>query len=88
MLSKITVIQEITAQAIEFKIFRKMFFDMDMDRESIFKKFEEWGTEFYEKFGRHWDYESIKEVDSQGMSYYDMVDEFVMKKFDELPKEI
>ena len=86
MLSKITVIQEITAQAIELKIFRYMFFDLDMDRESIFKKFEEWGTEFYNRFGKHWDKAELQQADSQGMSYYDMIDEFVMKKFDEIKR--
>ena len=87
MLSKISVIQEVTVQAVEFKIFRYMFFDLNMDRESCFKKFEDWGIEFYNRFGKHWDKAELQQTDSQGMSYYDMIDEFVMNKFEELKKE-
>ena len=74
MINSITTIQEITAQAIEFGLFKTMFNDKNMSRDEIFNTFEEWGREFEKKHeGREWNGE-----------YYDEIDKFIMEKADTL----
>ena len=74
MINTITTIQEITAQAIEFGLFKTMFNDKNMSRDEIFNTFEEWGREFEKEHeGHEWNGD-----------YYDEIDKFIMEKADTL----
>jgi hypothetical protein len=65
-------VQELTAQAIELNVYRRLFEEENMSREEILKLFAEWAEEFHEKYkGFKWNGET---------SYYDEMDKFVTKK--------
>lgn len=74
MINTITTIQEITAQAIEFGLFRTLQDVHDKSRDEIFNMFEEWGREFEKEHdGYEWNGD-----------YYDEIDKFIMAKADTL----
>jgi len=74
MINTITTIQEITLQAYDFGIYRRLQDEKDMSRDQIFNLFEEWGKEFEKKHeGYVWNGD-----------YYDEIDTFIMAKNDAL----
>lgn len=74
MINTITTIQEITLQAYDFGIFRRLQDEKDKSRDEIFNMFEEWGKEFEKEHeGYEWNGD-----------YYDEIDRFIMAKNDAL----
>lgn len=74
MITTITTIQEITLQAYDFGIYRRLQDEKDMSRDQIFNLFEEWGKEFEKEHeGHEWNGD-----------YYDEIDKFIMAKNDAL----
>lgn len=74
MINTITTIQEITLQAYDFGIYRRLQDEKDMSRDQIFNLFEEWGKEFDKKHeGYEWNGD-----------YYNEIDTFIMAKNDAL----
>lgn len=74
MINAITTIQEITLQAYDFGIYRRLQDEKDMSRDQIFNLFEEWGKEFEKKHeGYEWNGD-----------YYNEIDTFIMAKNDAL----
>lgn len=74
MINAITTIQEITLQAYDFGIYRRLQDEKDMSRDQIFNLFEEWGREFDKKHeGYEWNGD-----------YYNEIDTFIMAKNDAL----
>lgn len=74
MINAITTIQEITLQAYDFGIYRRLQDEKDMFRDQIFNLFEEWGKEFDKKHeGYEWNGD-----------YYNEIDTFIMAKNDAL----
>ena len=74
MITTITTIQEITLQAYDFGIYRRLQDEKDMSRDQIFNLFEEWGKEFEKEHeGHEWNGD-----------YYDEIDTFIMAKNDPL----
>lgn len=74
MINAITTIQEITLQAYDFGIYRRLQDEKDMSRDQIFNLFEEWGKEFDKKHeGYEWNGD-----------YYNEIDTFIMAKNDAL----
>lgn len=74
MITPIATIQEITLQAYEFGTYNYLADKLDMSRDEIFNVFEEWGKEFnkaHENYNWNGD-------------YYDEIDAFVNKKFQEI----
>jgi hypothetical protein len=76
MIKSITTIQEITLQACAFGVFDYLFNKCNKSRGEILNMFVEWAKEFEEG---HKDFDFI----TQGF-YYDEIDAFVNKKFDEI----
>lgn len=74
MINTITTIQEITLQAYDFGIYRRLQDEKDMSRDQIFNLFEEWGKEFEKEHEGH---EWIGD-------YYNEIDTFIMAKNDAL----
>lgn len=74
MITTITTIQEITLQAYDFGIYRRLQDEKDMSRDQIFNLFEEWGKEFEKEHEGH---EWIGD-------YYNEIDTFIMAKNDAL----
>lgn len=73
-------LQEFTAEAISKSVWHILFFDKNYDRSECFKIIREWADKFWEDYQErdvYADYEA-------GLSYYDLVDEFLDKKADEL----
>lgn len=74
MINAITTIQEITLQAYDFGIYRRLQDEKDMSRDQIFNLFEEWGKEFEKEHeGHEW-----------SGDYYNEIDTFIMAKNDAL----
>lgn len=74
MINTITTIQEITLQAYDFGIYRRLQDEKDMSRDQIFNLFEEWGKEFEKEHeGHEWNGD-----------YYNEIDTFIMAKNDAL----
>ena len=74
MINAITTIQEITLQAYDFGIYRRLQDEKNKSRDEIFNMLEEWGKEFdKEHDGYDWNGD-----------YYDEIDRFIMAKNDAL----
>ena len=74
MITPIATIQEITLLAYEFSIYNYLADKLDMSRDEIFNVFEEWGKEF----------NKVHENYNWNGDYYDEIDAFVNKKFQEI----
>lgn len=74
MINKVTTVQEITLQAYDFGIYRRLQDEKDMSRDEVFNLFEKWAEEF-EKEHEGYDWNG---------DYYDEIDTFITKKNDEL----
>jgi hypothetical protein len=77
MINLTTTIQEITMQAYSpFGIYDYLYNTCNESRDEIFNRFEEWGKEFEELEKEH--------KGEDDWYYYDEIDEFLVKKFDEI----
>lgn len=79
MITLTTTIQEITMQANFFGVYDYLFNTRNESRDEIFNRFEEWGKEFEALEKEH-------EGDDNWF-YYDEIDEFVNRKFNEIRLE-
>lgn len=76
MITHTTTIQEITLQAYEFGIYEHMFNEWNMSRDEIFNMFEDWAIEFDYRYRNH----------EWNGDYYDLVDDFLMEKREQIRK--
>lgn len=76
MITLTTTIQEISLQAYAFGVFDYLFNKRNMSRDEILNLFEHWGREFEGICRAH--------TDEDDWFYYDEVDAFINRKFDEM----
>lgn len=76
MITLTTTIQEITMQAYILGVYDYLFNTCNESRDEIFNRFEEWGKEFEALEKEH--------EDEDDWFYYDEIDEFLAKKFNEI----
>lgn len=75
-----TNLQEFTSKCIEDSVWHVLFFDKNMSRKQCFALIRTWADDFWNDYCKRDAFEDYK----NGKSYYDLVDEFILKKSENL----